>query len=351
LKTHLAPARLLGLGTAVPPHRLRQDVFKAMCDRVLGASHPEFKQLSRTFDTSGINARYSVVPIEWFEEPKDSTARNTAYLEGATPLFVAAATQALAASGLQVEDVDTVVTVSSTGTAMPSLDARAMKLMSFRKDVRRLPIFGLGCAGGVTGLAIASQLAAASPGNNVLLVCVDACTLSFRWDPRKTDIVTNALFGDGAAAACVTAGSDVGPIFGIGQEYTWSDTLRMMGWDVESNGFRVVLDPLIVQFVKQNFVEAMETGLKGMRICFDSLARMIFHPGSVKVVDAIEKALHIEQGGLDHEREVLREFSNMAAPTVLFVLERFAKTAPHGDMMMAALGPGFTASMLPIRFE
>jgi alkylresorcinol/alkylpyrone synthase len=226
-----------------------------------------------------------------------------------------------------------------------------MKLMSFRKDVRRLPIFGLGCAGGVTGLSLASQLAAASPGNNVLLVCIDTCTLAFRSDPQKTDLVSNALFGDGAAAACITTGSDVGPIFGMGQEYTWSDTLRIMAWDVENNGFRVVLDPLIVQFVKQNFVEAMETGLKRMGVHFDSLARIIFHPGSIKVVDAIEKVLHLEQGVLNHERDILREFSNMASPTVLFVLERFAKTAPHGDMMMAALGPGFTASMLPIRFE
>jgi len=207
-----------------------------------------------------------------------------------------------------------------------------MKLMSFRNDVRRLPIFGLGCAGGVTGLAIASQLAAASPGNNVLLVCVDTCTLSFRSDPRKTDIVTNVLFGDGAAAACISTGSDVGPIFGIGEEYTWSDTLRIMGWDVENNGFRRHFRCVDTTIRQAEFRASNRNGIEKNRIYFDSLARVICHPGSIKVVDAIEEALRLTTVSWTMNARFLQEFSNMAAPTVLFVLERFAKTAPHGDM-------------------
>lgn len=348
-----APPRLLSLATAIPPHQLRQDAVKAMAERSLGSRHPGYRRLFKTFDTSGVDTRYSVVPIEWFEEPKDWPARHKAYLEGAKALYVEVATQALAESGWQPADVDTVVTVSSTGIAMPSLDAHCMRQMGFRRDVERVPLSSVGCAGGATGLAIASRFAAASPGHKVLLVCVDACTLSFRLDqPEKADVIGTVLFGDGAAAACISTDASTGPIFGTGQQYTWYDTLRMMGWDLGQNGFGVILDYSIPDFVKQNLANAVESGLQRAGTPLASLARVICHPGSIKVVAAIETALQLEEGTLDHERDVLREFSNMSSPTVLFVLKRVMETTTQrGDMLMAALGPGFTASMLPIRFE
>ena len=137
----------------------------------------------------------------------------------------------------------------------------------------------------------------------------------------------------------------------MGEEHTWPDTLPIMGWEVDKDGFGVIFDRSIPEFVKQNFAAAVQGALAKMGIDPSSLSRMICHPGGAKVVDAIENALHLEQGVLDHEREVLRDFGNMSAPTALFVLERVAANKPKGDMMLAALGPGFTASMLPIRFE
>jgi alkylresorcinol/alkylpyrone synthase len=345
------PARLLGLGTAVPPHRLPQDLVKIVAGRILGARYPDFERLSKSFATSGIDSRYSVVPFEWFEEPKNWPQRTEAYLAGATALFVAAAEQALSASGLKPEEIDTIVTVSSTGIATPTLEARAMRQMNFRSDVHRVPVFGLGCAGGVSGLSLAARLAASAPGSNVLMVCVETCTLSFRADRlQKADIIATVLFGDGAAAACLSTKNDVAPAFGIGQEHTWPDTLPIMGWEVDQDGFGVIFDRSIPEFVKRNFAAATERVLKRMGIEQADLTRMICHPGGAKVVDAIEEALHLEQGSLDHERGVLRDFGNMSAPTALFVLKRVVDDAPEGDMLLAALGPGFTASMLPIRF-
>ncbi len=348
----LPAARLLGLGTAIPPHKLPQDLVQLVAGRILGPRYPEFERLSKSFATSGIETRYSVVPFEWFEEPKNWPARTDAYLEGATELFIAAAEKALAASRLRAEDIDTIVTISSTGIATPTLEARAMGRMNFRPDVRRVPVFGLGCAGGVTGLSLAARLAATAPGSKVLLVCVETCTLSFRSDRlQKADIIATVLFGDGAAAACISTDSVDGPVFGLGAEHTWPDTLPIMGWQVDGDGFGVIFDRSIPEFVKQNFAGAVESSLALMGIDAASLSRMICHPGGAKVVDAIESALHLEQGILDHEREVLRDFGNMSAPTALFVLERVAAAEPSGDMLLAALGPGFTASMLPIRFE
>ncbi|HEY4198966.1 MAG TPA: type III polyketide synthase [Devosiaceae bacterium] len=346
-----APARLLGLGTVVPPHRLPQDLVKTVAGRILGERYPEFERLSASFTNSGIANRYSVVPLDWFESPKDWPERTEAYLEGATALFVAAAEQALAASGLRAEEIDTIVTVSSTGIATPTLEARAMQQLPFRADVHRVPVFGLGCAGGVSGLSIAARLARSAPGSKVLFVCVEACTLSFRSDRlQKADIIATVLFGDGAAAACLSTDSD-GPVLGTGAEHTWPDTLPIMGWDVDRDGFGVVFQRSIPDFVKQNLADAMDGMLARLEIDRTTLTRLICHPGGAKVVDAIENALHIEQGTLDHERDVLRDYGNMSAPTALFVLERVAATNPKGAMLLTALGPGFTASILPIRFD
>ncbi|WP_193335556.1 type III polyketide synthase [Devosia beringensis] len=347
----LPEAHLLGLGTYVPPYELRQDMVKVVAKRVLGERYPDFERLTKSFENAGINTRYSAVPFEWFEKPQDWPSRTDAFLCGATDMFIGAASKALAAAGWAAAEVDCIVTVTSTGIATPTLDARAMMAMPFRADVQRVPVFGLGCAGGVSGLSIAARLAAASPGSKVLFVCVEACTLSFRDDRlQKADIIATVLFGDGAAAACLcTEGVSLGQ-FGRGEEHTWPNTLSIMGWDVDKDGFGVVFDRSIPEFVKQNFAEAVANGLSRMGLEQADLSRMVCHPGGAKVVDAIEGALHLEEGLLDHERGILLDYGNMSAPTVLFVLERVLRDAPCGQMMLAALGPGFTASLLPIRF-
>ena len=345
-------ARLVGMGTAVPPHKLSQDLVRLTAARILGPRYPGFERFAKSFENSGIEQRYSVVPLDWFEEPKDWPARTKAYLEGATALFIAAAQQALEAAGLSPEDIDTIITVSSTGIATPTLEARAMRQLNFRSDVHRVPLFGIGCAGGVTGLALAARLARSTPGSNVLVVSVEACTLSFRAESlRKADIIATVLFGDGAAAACVSTESGEGAILGNGEEHTWPDTLPIMGWEVDRDGFSVVFDRSIPDFVAEHFAPAFAACLDRMGIAPDSLTRTIFHPGGAKVVDAIERALHLNQGVLDHERGVLRDFGNMSAPTALFVLKRVADDKQRGDMVLSALGPGFTVSLLPIRFE
>lgn len=347
-----APVRLLGVGTAVPEHRLAQSEIRIAAERILAPRFPEFERLAPSFEAAGVRTRYSVVPLSWFEEPKDWEERTRAYRAGAKALFIAAADAALKSSGLAPEAIDTVVTVSSTGIATPTLEAMATGEMGFRPDVRRVPLFGLGCAGGVSGLSVAARLAGAMPGSKVLLVCVETCTLAFRTDRiGKADIIATVLFGDGAAAACASTDGEGPACLGPGAEHTWPDTLGIMGWDVAPDGLGVVFDRSIPEFVRRHLAEAVVSGARQMRIEPSRVSRMVCHPGGVKVIEAIERALQLPQGQLDHEREVLGSFGNMSSPTVLFVLERLAATQPRGDMVLAALGPGFTASMLPIRFD
>lgn len=339
---------LLGLGCVVPQHELPQTVAEETARALLGPRYPEFERIAPSFAASGVETRYCVVPIDWFSHDKRWSARNTAYLDGATELFIRAARAALDNSGLRADQIDTVVTVSTTGIATPSLDARAHADMGFRPDIQRVPVFGLGCAGGVSGLALAQRLALAAPGSNVLVVAVETCSLSFRTDRmQKADIIATVLFGDGAAAAVLSTDGS-GPQIGAGQQVLWPDTLDIMGWDVDDVGLGVVFDRSIPGFVTQHIHRAAQQAMHRAGLRADQIDRFVCHPGGAKVVTALETALGLPDDALDHEREILRQFGNMSAPTVLFVLDRLLSERAQGQFMLAALGPGFTASFLPL---
>jgi alkylresorcinol/alkylpyrone synthase len=346
----LCPVSLLALATAVPPHIIDQAQAEQRARAIFAPAFARFPQLTDVFVNAGIARRHSVRPIEWFDAPRDWTERTQAYLDGASELFVRAARAALARAGLKPEDIDTVVTVSSTGIATPSLEARVAGGLGLRPDCRRVPVFGLGCAGGVSGLAIASRLARAEPGGVVLMVAVELCTLAFRLDRgRKEDVIATALFGDGAVAVLLRAGQPGEGVAQIGAaaEHTWPGTLDIMGWSIDPIGFGVLLSRALPRFVEERLAEPArrfvdQAGLGPAR------PRYVCHPGGAKVLGAIEAALALGDGTLALEREVLRDFGNMSAPSVLFVLERALAKGFTGTAVISALGPGFTASFLAL---
>ncbi|THD44620.1 MAG: type III polyketide synthase, partial [Bradyrhizobium sp.] len=276
--------------------------------------------------------------------------RTSAYLDGATQLFVDAATKALEAAGVRAAEVDTVVTVSSTGIATPSLEARAAGRVGFRSDVERVPVFGLGCAGGVSGLSIASRLAQSRPGGIVLLVVVEVCTLAFRLDQlTKANIVATALFGDGSAA-CVLRACEAGvAAVEMSGQHNWPDTLDIMGWSVDPEGFGVIFDRSIPPFAEQHIAPAIASILGRAGLALTDVDRFACHPGGAKVITALERALSLQQGALDHERTVLADFGNMSAPTALFVLERLIQAGLPSRTLLSAMGPGFTVSSVSLR--
>ena len=185
---------LASVATAVPPFVLKQRDVAAAARQGFSGRYRDFERVAGVFTNSGILQRHAVRPIDFYFEPLGWPERTKAYLEGAVDLFVDAATKALDSAGVGAADVDTIVTVSSTGIATPSLEARAAARMGFRADVERVPVFGLGCAGGVSGLSIASRLAQARPGAIVLMVAVEICTLAFRLDElTKANIVATAV--------------------------------------------------------------------------------------------------------------------------------------------------------------
>ena len=343
----MQPCSLLSLATAVPPHTVTQDHAKDLARRAWGGKPALFERLSGVFDNAAIAKRHLVAPPGWYEKPHGWSDRNEVYLGAAQDLFERAAREAIAKAGLRPDEIDGVVTVSTTGIATPSLEARVGPKLGLREDVRRVPVFGLGCAGGVNGLAIASRLASADPGSNWLFVTVETCSISIRLDSDDpAAIVATALFGDGAAAAVVRSGVHCIGRIAAAAEKLWPDTQRIMGWEVEDPGLAVVFDRAIPPFIEANLAPAVDSMLAGLGRSRDDIDRFCCHPGGVKVIDAIESSLDLPQGELNIEREVLHDFGNMSAPTVLFVLERLIERGLPQNVMMTAFGPGFTCAGL-----
>ena len=340
---------LLSVATAVPGIVLPQDEAKALARGLFGDRAGLFDKLAPVFDNAGIAKRHIVREPDWYRGDHGWKARNEVYLEAAEALYVEAAERALALAGVEAGEVDGLVTVSTTGIATPSLEARVAGRMGFRSDVERVPLFGLGCAGGVSGLATAARLAAGAPGKTILFVTVELCSTSIRLDKlSKANIVATALFGDGAAAAVVRQGEGGIATIEGGGEILWPDTLGIMGWDVEDPGLGVVFDRAIPPFVEENMASGVAQILARIGRERADIDRFTCHPGGAKVIAALEQSLALGEGALDHERAVLRDYGNMSAPTVLFVLDRVIAAGLPKRTLLLALGPGFTSTGLSL---
>ena len=338
----LAP-RLLGLASAVPPYVLGQEDVIDRVKRLFGRS-AMLDRLLPVFANSGIRRRYSTVPLDWYDEPHGWAERNRRYVAGALDLLETVTGRVLDTAGVTVGELGGIVTVSTTGIATPSLDALLIERLRLPRKLARLPIFGLGCAGGVIGLARAAEMAMAMPGKAVLLLVVELCTLSFRrGDDAKSNIVATALFGDGAAAALLRCGGD-GPAIVATGEHTWPDSLDIMGWEVADDGLKAVFSRDIPRLIETGLRPAVDAFLARNGLGLAQIDRFVCHPGGPKVLDAFARVFGLMPTELTEAREVLRDFGNMSAASILFVLERMlARRGARDRMLMTALGPGFTA--------
>ncbi len=340
----MSAPRLAALATAVPEHRLDQDIVVAMARDIFASSGRAFERMLPVYENAGIRTRYSVAPPDWYGAPHGWRERNALFVDGAVNLLERAALDCLQEAAINVSEIDAIVAISTTGIATPSLDALIMERLGTRRDVARLPIFGLGCAGGVLGLSRAASLAESMPGATVLVLVVELCALTFRHGDRsKSNVVATALFGDGAAAALLTP-DGTGPRLGARGEHTWSNSLDVMGWRIEDDGLGVLFSSDIPNLVRTRFGDAMAGFLDRNGLCRDDMAEFVCHPGGAKVVDALEDVFELPCGGLDSARGVLRDYGNMSAATVFFVLERALRDGLDGRALMTALGPGFTAA-------
>jgi len=333
------------LKSAVPPYPIAQ-IDAAEHAQNLFNRVRDMAKLFPVFANTGIDRRYSCVPVEWYLQDHGWKDRTALYIENAVDLLEKVARGLLDETGLKPDEIDNIVVVSTTGVATPSLDALLVERMGLRRDIRRLPIFGLGCAGGVTGLSRAAELAAARPGSKVLFLVVELCALTFRKnDISNSNIVATALFGDGAAGAILSTEGE-GPAFGAAGEHTWPNSLDVMGWDMAEDGLKARFAQSIPALVASDFRPLLDQYLARNGMALSEIDAFACHPGGAKVLDALEDALELERGALEDSRSVLRDYGNMSAVTVLFVAERMDVLKKAQRTLLTALGPGFSAAFL-----
>ncbi len=352
--------RIAAVATRVPPYRMTQAEARRFAAQHFGAHREDLDRLLPVFDHAGIASRYFCMGREWFTVPKSFAEKNALYIEWSTRLGAEVVRACIDEAGFSLTDIDHLVFVSTTGLATPSVDARLMNLLDLRPDVTRTPVWGLGCAGGAAGLALANRLAKAEPQARVMLVAVELCGLTFQHDDySKANLVATALFADGAAGALVV-GDDVpiranGPTPAIvdARSTTWPDSLDVMGWSFDAVGMQVVFSRAIPQIVREKVRSNTESFLARNSLPLTPLPHLIAHPGGIKVIAAYEESLRLGNGAMQHARAVLRDYGNMSSPTVLFVLKRFldnGEARPGDHALLTALGPGFSAENVLLRF-
>ena len=339
--------RIRAVATAVPGNRVDQDLAQAFAREQFAGRIPDLERLLPLFMNTGIDTRHFAAPTDWFLTSHDLAEKSAMYVREATSLSAQAARDVLARAELAPADVDYVVYVNTTGLATPSIDARLINELGLRTDVRRTPIWGLGCAGGVAGLSHAHHHALGHPGQRVLVIATELCGLTFMpEDDSPANLVATALFADGAGAVLVEgdelAGEGLAMIDTRSRFYR--DSLDVMGWTVLQQGLQVVFARRIPEIVAETAAADAGGFLADHDLKLGDIDAFILHPGGTKVLEAYETALGLVPAQLDLARGVLRDYGNMSSATVLFVLERYLQeNAPGrgGYGLISALGPGF----------
>jgi len=339
-------AKIISVATAVPKYKLQQNDIENLAAGLFGQSLGDFARLAPIYKNSAIDIRYSCVPLEWYSEPTTFSERNRLYQENAVELLAEAGNKALGQANMSFDDIDGLVVVSSSGIATPSLDALLIEKLHLKSNMERLPIFGLGCVGGVLGLARTAQLARGAPEKRYLYMVVELCGLDFiNSDLTKSNVIATALFADGASAAVIACKGEGPAILGWG-EHTWPDSLDVMGWDVTDKGLSVIFSKDIPSIVRKDMRQVVDSFLQEHKIDKSEIVEFLSHPGGAKVLDAIQDAMDIPAGHLYHARETLRNYGNMSAATVMFVLEAGLRDVARGYYLLSSFGPGFTAGMV-----
>lgn len=347
---HIAAAATINF----PYKTLQQDVKKQAHD-LFSANFPQTDRLIFAFDNTEIITRNFCKPLSYYAEPNTFEERNNDYLQIALEYSVQAIEDCVAKAGIKKEDITDIVFVSTTGLATPSMDALIINKMRLNPHVNRSPLWGLGCGGGVSGMAKANMAAIANPDAVVLLVAVELCSLTLiKSDYSKSNFIGSSLFSDGIAA-CIIKGDNYTQLnnkvdYIASSSKLYYDSLDVMGWDFQDMGFKVLFSKDIPTFINEN-VKADITGfLTKHNLQLSDIKSFIFHPGGKKVLDAYTDALGVEGDFLNKTRAIMNDNGNMSSATVLYVLERFISEGfENGYGLMMAMGPGFSSEMVLLK--
>jgi alkylresorcinol/alkylpyrone synthase len=347
-------ATISATATAVPGHRYTQAEIMDVVPAMFPLDPARLAETLSIYRRAAVERRFSVMPVARFPERRSPSHATAIFREHAPALAREAAVKALAGAGLAPRDVDVVITVSCTGVIIPPLEAILANDLGFRADVRRLPITELGCAGGGAALALASDLVRADRAENALVVAVELCSLHFHpGDTRHANVIATGLFGDGAAAAVVTARPARGARVLATKSHLIAGSMHEMGFDLEDEGLRLILSKHVPDRLHDEVAAPLVALLAEAGVSAEDLSFFAIHPGGRKILERVEDALGLPRERTQPSWDVLRSFGNLSSAAVIFVLHQLMtgrSPAPDARGVLAAFGPGLSAELLLLQW-
>ncbi len=348
-------SRIISIGKANVPYKYTQCEVKNFAIELFTENKQYINRMLGVFDNSLIETRHFVHPREWFDNSRSFVERSDSFLKYSQKLSISAINDCLTIAHADLCEIDHIIFVSSTGITTPSVDAHLINELRLDPHMKRTPIWGLGCVGGAVGLTRAMEYTKAFPKSAVLLIALEICSLAFhRDDYSKSNIVSLALFSDGAAASIVAGdehrlskSSNINLLSSLST--TYYDSIGVMGWEIVDQGFKAIFSKDIPTIVRKEVKTNIEALLNKSGLSVSDLTHYAVHPGGAKVLMEYEASLGLPKGAFNESRKVLREHGNMSSPTVLYVLKEIMdakkyKASEYG--IISALGPGFSSEII-----
>lgn len=345
--------RIMAVRSVFPAHRYPQADFTSKVAELSGLGPVERGLLERLHGNAGVDYRHTVLPLPEYGGSRGLV--NDRYIGEAVDLGERALRGALEAAGLAGGDLDLLVVTSVTGVAVPSLDARLIPRLGLRPDIRRLPIFGLGCVAGAAALGRLHDYLLAWPRHHAALLAVELCSLTWPMTEVTTaDLVVSGLFGDGAAALVAVGGQTAeGPRVIASRSEVYPDSGDTLGWRLGPDGFRIVLTAELADVVERRIGGSVSSFLAEHGLTVEEITTWVCHPGGPKVIDAIQSSLKLPDSAVELSRRSLAEVGNLSSASVLHVLEKTigADPPPPGSTgLIIGLGPGVSAELVLLRW-
>jgi alkylresorcinol/alkylpyrone synthase len=344
--------RIVGAASAFPQHYYSQEMLLAALQEYWGDQIENPHVLRRLHRHVGVDGLFLSLPKEEYLEMKTWGEANRHWIRTAKELGEKAVAGALADAGLHGRNLGAFFFTSVTGISSPSMDALLINRMELCRNIRRVPIFGLGCVAGAAAISRAADFVRAYPDQVAVVLSVELCSLTLqREDVSMANLISAGLFGDGAAAVIV-AGSNCGlsgPNILATRSVFYPDTEEMMGWDVSERGFRIVLSREIPNLVRKNLAHDLDDFLAERALTRADIGSWVLHTGGPKILEATAEALGLQNGELDVSWQCLRRTGNLSSASVLVVLEEVMKNRrpePGTLGLLAAMGPGFCAEFV-----
>ena len=328
-----------GLSSVFPANKVFQEEIKDI-GRKLFSSKTNFKKIEKVYDNSGVKIRYLTEQLNWYLNEHNWYERNFLFKKNALYLLKKSIQETISKTNTTPEKIGGIIFVNSTGISTPSIDAEIFNMFNFNNEIVRLPIFGYGCAGGVLGLNRAVEIFK-SVRKSILVCNVELCSLTFR--PQifsKENIVSTALFGDGCVSYLVEEDGDCQLL--ESKDYTWKNSLSLMGWGVEDDGLSVIFDKVIPEFITKELPHILSN------FPLKKLNGYVLHSGGMKIIEAYKKILN-NNDTIQESEKILSNFGNVSSVSVLLVLMEMIKKKYSGTFLMSALGPGFTAGLSGVK--